>query len=220
MVLPFSYVYGLSLLHTHIAAGGSLVLVNSLAFPNVAVDAMRRHSVTGFVGVPSTFALMLQRSNLERVPLPDLRYATQAGGPMPPARIAAGAILWQGRQLDSEEASGLYYYRNRMYSPTLGRFICRDPKGVWGDPHQMGNGQSAFGNNPFNQVDPLGMEDDFNKGIADPAKDQQGRTEIQFTEQQKDDISWVIRLGFKWTYIIGTTLACPTTTASRSPVRV
>ncbi len=87
VVLPFFYVYGLSLLHTHIAAGGSLVLVNSLAFPNVVVDAMRRHSVTGFAGVPSTFALMLQRSNLGRVPLPDLRYATQAGGPMPPARI-------------------------------------------------------------------------------------------------------------------------------------
>ena len=86
-VLPFFYVYGLSLLHTHVAVGGSLVLVNSLAFPNVAVKAMVSHAVTGFAGVPSTFALMLERSNLASASLPALRYATQAGGAMPPARI-------------------------------------------------------------------------------------------------------------------------------------
>ena len=87
VVLPFFYVYGLSLLHTHVAVGGSLVLANSLAFPNVVVNAMRRHGVTGFAGVPSTFALMMERSNLTTTELPSLRYATQAGGAMPPARI-------------------------------------------------------------------------------------------------------------------------------------
>ena len=87
VVLPFFYVYGLSLLHTHVAVGGALVLVNSLAFPNVVVNAIRTHAVTGFAGVPSTFALMLERSNLTSTPLPSLRYATQAGGAMPPARI-------------------------------------------------------------------------------------------------------------------------------------
>ena len=87
VVLPFFYVYGLSLLHTHVAVGGSLVLVNSLAFPNVVVTAMRTHAVTGFAGVPSTYALLLQRSSLATTPLPSLRYATQAGGAMPPSRI-------------------------------------------------------------------------------------------------------------------------------------
>ena len=87
VVLPFFYVYGLSLLHTHVAVGASLVLVNSLAFPNVVVNAIRSHGVTGFAGVPSTFALMLERSNLATTSLPTLRYATQAGGAMPPARI-------------------------------------------------------------------------------------------------------------------------------------
>ena len=89
VVLPFFYVNGLSLLHTHVAVGGSLVLANSLAFPNVVVNAMRTHAVTGFAGVPSTFALMLQRSNLTTASLPSLRYATQAGGAMPPSRIRA-----------------------------------------------------------------------------------------------------------------------------------
>lgn len=86
-VLPFTYVYGLSLLHTHVAVGGSVVLENRAAFPNVVLRGMQVHHVTGFAGVPSTFAMMLHRSNLADTPLPDLRYVTQAGGAMPPARI-------------------------------------------------------------------------------------------------------------------------------------
>ena len=92
-VLPFSYVYGLSLLHTHLAVGGSLVVENQSAFPNVVLDAMAEHEVTGFAGVPSTFTLMLHRSNLDAVRLPSLRYVTQAGGGMAPAKIAE----WQAR---------------------------------------------------------------------------------------------------------------------------
>ena len=87
VVLPFYYVYGLSLLHTHIAVGGSLVLDNRFAFPNVVLNAMRTHTVTGFAGVPSTFAMLLHRSNLRNMSFPALRYVTQAGGPMPPARL-------------------------------------------------------------------------------------------------------------------------------------
>jgi amino acid adenylation domain-containing protein len=87
VVLPFYYVYGLSLLHTHIAVGGTVVLDNRFAFPNVVLKAMQEHAVTGFAGVPSTFAMLLHRSNLANTALPALRYVTQAGGPMPPARV-------------------------------------------------------------------------------------------------------------------------------------
>jgi amino acid adenylation domain-containing protein len=86
-VLPFYYVYGLSLLHTHMAVCGTVVIDNRFTFPNVVLQAMREHRVTGFAGVPSTFALLLHRSALARESYPDLRYVTQAGGPMPPARI-------------------------------------------------------------------------------------------------------------------------------------
>lgn len=86
-VLPFYYVYGLSLLHTHLAVGGSIVVDNRFAFPNVVLAAMQQHRVTGFAGVPSTFALLLHRSNLAEMPLPDLRYVTQAGGGMPRSQI-------------------------------------------------------------------------------------------------------------------------------------
>jgi long-chain acyl-CoA synthetase len=86
-VLPFYYVYGLSLLHTHLAVGGSVVIDNRSAFPNVVLAAMQQHRVTGFAGVPSTFAFLLHRSNLGEVQLPYLRYVTQAGGNMPASRI-------------------------------------------------------------------------------------------------------------------------------------
>jgi acyl-CoA synthetase (AMP-forming)/AMP-acid ligase II len=48
---------------------------------------MAEHEVTGFAGVPSTFALLLHRSNLRSIAFPQLRYVTQAGGAMPPAHI-------------------------------------------------------------------------------------------------------------------------------------
>ena len=86
-VLPFYYVYGLSLLHTHLAVGGCVVIDNRFAFPNVVLREMQKHMVTGFAGVPSTFALLLHRSDLEATDLPSLRYVTQAGGAMPAARI-------------------------------------------------------------------------------------------------------------------------------------
>jgi long-chain acyl-CoA synthetase len=86
-VLPLYYVYGLSLLHTHVLVGGSIVLDNRFAFPNVVVAAMNEQEVTGFAGVPSSFTLLLHRSNLPETAFPTLRYVTQAGGAMPPARI-------------------------------------------------------------------------------------------------------------------------------------
>jgi long-chain acyl-CoA synthetase len=86
-VLPLYYVYGLSLLHTHMRVGGSVVLDNRFAFPNVVLGSMEQFGVTGFAGVPSTFALLLHKSNLPGATFSRLRYVTQAGGSMPPARI-------------------------------------------------------------------------------------------------------------------------------------
>jgi RHS repeat-associated protein len=60
--------------------------------------------------------------------------------------------LFQGRRLDPE--TGFYYFRNRYYSPGLGRFLQRDP--VW-DAGNVG-GQYAFvGNSPSSNWDALGL---------------------------------------------------------------
>ena len=84
-VLPFFYVYGKSLLNTHIAVGGCVILENRFLFPQLAVDALERDAATGFAGVPSTFAILLDKTNIAKRPLPALRYVTQAGGAMAPA---------------------------------------------------------------------------------------------------------------------------------------
>lgn len=86
-ILPFYYVYGKSLLNTHAAVGGSLVIENRFLYPNVALDTLEREACTGLAGVPSTFAILLNRSTLAERRLGDLRYVTQAGGGMSPELI-------------------------------------------------------------------------------------------------------------------------------------
>ena len=83
-VLPFFYVMGKSLLNTHFAVGGTVVINNKFAFPASVVNQMIEEKVTGFSGVPSTFAYLLHRSPLanKRDELKSLRYVSQAGGHM------------------------------------------------------------------------------------------------------------------------------------------
>lgn len=84
-VLPFYYVYGKTLLNTHFMVGGSVVINNRFVFPNAVIKEMVAREVTGFAGVPSTFAMLMNRSIFTTTPIPTLRYVTQAGGAMAPA---------------------------------------------------------------------------------------------------------------------------------------
>jgi long-chain acyl-CoA synthetase len=86
-VLPFQYAYGSSVLHSHLAAGACIVIENSLVYPHRVLESMQAEQVTGFAGVPSTYALLLARTRLQGYRLERLRYLTQAGGPMPAAQI-------------------------------------------------------------------------------------------------------------------------------------
>ncbi len=83
-VLPFFYSYGNSVLLTHVATGACLVVNQNFVYPNVILDEMQRERVTGFAGVPSTFALLLHRSAVRNYSFPSLRYLTQAGAAMAP----------------------------------------------------------------------------------------------------------------------------------------
>jgi acyl-CoA synthetase (AMP-forming)/AMP-acid ligase II len=85
VVLPFYYVYGRSLLYSHFLSGGSLVIDNRFAFPVTVLNAMEEFEVTGFAGVPSTFSILLKKTDLKTRKFPSLRFVTQAGGGMPPA---------------------------------------------------------------------------------------------------------------------------------------
>ncbi len=86
-VLPFYYSYGNSVLHTHLAAGASIVLENSMLYPRRVLQQLVAQKVTGFSGVPSTYSLLLDRTSLDEFDLSSLRYLTQAGGAMSPDNI-------------------------------------------------------------------------------------------------------------------------------------
>lgn len=84
VVLPFFYVMGKSLLNTHFAVGGTVVINNMFIYPATVLKQMVEEKVTGFSGVPSTYAYLLHRSPLSsyRDKLTHLRYCSQAGGHM------------------------------------------------------------------------------------------------------------------------------------------
>jgi long-chain acyl-CoA synthetase len=88
VVLPFYYCYGLSLLHTHLRAGGSIVFNNSFIFLGGILKNLLDYKCTGFAGVPSHFQILLRKSDsFKQTKFPDLKYVTQAGGKLAPVFI-------------------------------------------------------------------------------------------------------------------------------------
>lgn len=77
--LPLSYSYGLSIVHSHLHAGASLLVGSGDVMTRGFWENMERFDITSISGVPSTYE-MLRRVGLEKRPLPRLRYLTQAGG--------------------------------------------------------------------------------------------------------------------------------------------
>jgi acyl-CoA synthetase (AMP-forming)/AMP-acid ligase II len=87
VLLPFDYCFGLSLLHTHLRVGGSVVLNNASHLAEDALDDLERFGCTGLAGVPAIYQHLLRRSSLKRRAFPALRHAQQAGGTLAPTLI-------------------------------------------------------------------------------------------------------------------------------------
>jgi long-chain acyl-CoA synthetase len=79
-ILPFHYCFGTSLLHTHLLAGASIVIDNRFLFPEKVLQNMVTSECTSLAGVPSTYQILLRRSNLKKMDFPHLVKLQQAGG--------------------------------------------------------------------------------------------------------------------------------------------
>jgi acyl-CoA synthetase (AMP-forming)/AMP-acid ligase II len=84
-VLPFYYVYGQSVLTTHTLVGASIVIENRAMYPAVVLDTLVSEACTGLPVVPSTVAILLDRTDIVERELSRLRYVSVAGAAMSPA---------------------------------------------------------------------------------------------------------------------------------------
>lgn len=84
--LPLQYCYGLSVVNSHLSAGGSLWLTEASVVDPGFWEAFTRAGATSFAGVPFTFDL-LARSGVEWLDTPGLRQVTQAGGRLAPEHV-------------------------------------------------------------------------------------------------------------------------------------
>lgn len=77
--LPVNYVYGLSIINSHLNVGGALLLTGYSVMQREFWNFVREERASSFAGVPYTYE-MLKKLRFMRMDLPDLRTLTQAGG--------------------------------------------------------------------------------------------------------------------------------------------
>jgi len=85
-VLPLSFDYGLYQLIMVFLFGGTLVLEGGFAYPAAILKRIEQERVTGFPGVPTLFAILLQM-DLSQYDLSSLRYITNTAAALPPSHI-------------------------------------------------------------------------------------------------------------------------------------
>lgn len=128
--LPLHYCYGLSVLHSHLLAGASVVLHEGSVLDDDFWAAVDRYGVTTLAVVPHMVELMESVGVLER-PHPCLRLVTQAGGRMAPDRVTRTA------RLGAEHGWGLAV----MYGQTeaTARITVLDPSLALNHPDAVGH---------------------------------------------------------------------------------
>jgi long-chain acyl-CoA synthetase len=84
---PLSFDYGLYQLLMVFKFGGTLVLERGFSYPAAILKRMEQEQVTGFPGVPTIYAVLLQM-DLSGYDLSHLRYLTNTAAALPPSHIS------------------------------------------------------------------------------------------------------------------------------------
>ncbi len=90
--LPMDYTYGLSVLHSHLCVGATVILTNKTLFDSGFWSLVEKYKATSMAGVPYTYA-MFDRLKLTSMNLPYLNTMTQAGGHLKP-ELQEKFALW------------------------------------------------------------------------------------------------------------------------------
>jgi len=141
VVLPFFYSYGNSLLLTHVSVGGRLVIAEDFVFWSRVANLADREGVTGLAGVPSTFTMLLFRSNFTTRRLAALRYVTCAGGALPAPMVArlraalpaVSVFLMYGQTEATARLSALLPHEVAERPESAGRAIPGVELTIWSD---------------------------------------------------------------------------------------
>ena len=87
LIMPVSYCFGASVLHTHLYQGGGVVFDSRFMFPDKVLQAIDKYGCTTFAGVPTVYNILLRRSNIRTMAMSSLRRFLQAGGALAPESI-------------------------------------------------------------------------------------------------------------------------------------
>jgi acyl-CoA synthetase (AMP-forming)/AMP-acid ligase II len=113
-VLPLSFDYGLYQLLMTFKFGGRLILESGFAYPAAILGQIEKEKVTGFPGVPTLFAMMIQL-DLAPFDLSTLRYITNTAASLPPSHIQEIRRKFPGATLYS--MYGLTETKRTLYLP-------------------------------------------------------------------------------------------------------
>lgn len=134
--LPLHYLYGLSILNSHLAVGAKVVVTGASITDPKFWELFKANNVTSLSGVPTMWR-MLKHMRFERMNLPALRTLTQAGGRLEPDEVASLAAEQKsfGRRLfimygQTEATARMSYVPPEMLEQKLGSIGVAIPGGA------------------------------------------------------------------------------------------
>ncbi len=96
--LPMHYVYGLSVINSHLSVGAAIILTNSGVMERRFWKLFKLQHATTIAGVPYTYEV-LKRLGWHQMDLPSLKVFTQAGGKLSPSLVTEYAELCQSKAM-------------------------------------------------------------------------------------------------------------------------